>query len=50
MIDWDLVAKIAGGAYGINILVLVILAIAAWLVGLAVQKVTARNKKDEKKG
>jgi Na+-transporting methylmalonyl-CoA/oxaloacetate decarboxylase gamma subunit len=40
MIDWNLVAKIAGGGYGICILVLVILSLVAWIVGLVVQKTT----------
>jgi len=31
MIDWNLLAKVAGGGYGITILVLLILALAAWL-------------------
>ena len=40
MIDWNLVAKIAGGGYGLCILVLVILSLVTWLVGLVVQKTT----------
>jgi Na+-transporting methylmalonyl-CoA/oxaloacetate decarboxylase gamma subunit len=38
------VIKIAGGGYGITILVLLILAIVAWLVGLALQR-TAKGEK-----
>lgn len=38
MIDWGLVANIAGGGYGLTILVLVILFLVAWLVGLVIQK------------
>jgi Na+-transporting methylmalonyl-CoA/oxaloacetate decarboxylase gamma subunit len=38
MIDWGLVANIAGGGYGLTILVLVILFLIAWLVGLVIQK------------
>ena len=38
MIDWNLVWKIAGGGYGICILVLVILSLVAWIVGFVVQK------------
>jgi Na+-transporting methylmalonyl-CoA/oxaloacetate decarboxylase gamma subunit len=45
-VDWELVIKIAGGGYGITILVLLILAIVAWLVGLVLQ----RTAKDEKGG
>ena len=40
MIDWDLVAKIAGGGYGVTIIVLVILSLVAWVVGLVIQKTT----------
>ena len=38
MIDWGIVAKIAGGGYGVTILVLVILSIVAWIAGLVIQK------------
>jgi len=38
MIDWGLVAKIAGGGFGLTILVLIILSLVAWIVGLVVQK------------
>ncbi len=38
MIDWNLVAKIAGGGFGITILVLVILSLFVWIVGLVIQK------------
>ena len=40
MIDWNLVAKIAGGGFGVTILVLVILSLVAWVVGLVIQKAT----------
>ena len=40
MMDWSLVAEIAGGGYGLCILVLVILSLVAWIVGLVVQKTT----------
>lgn len=43
--DWGLVAKIAGGGFGTTILVLVILSLAAWIVGLIVQK-TKRAAKE----
>ena len=42
--DWNLVAKIAGGGFGVTILVLVILALVAWVVGLTVQKMQERGK------
>jgi Na+-transporting methylmalonyl-CoA/oxaloacetate decarboxylase gamma subunit len=42
MIDWNLVAEVAGGGFGITILVLVILSVVAWLVGLIIQKTRAK--------
>jgi len=42
MIDWGLVAKIAGGGFGITVLALVILSLAAWIVGLIIQKTKAK--------
>lgn len=50
MIDWNLVAKIAGGGFGVTILVLVILSLVAWLVGLALQKIPAQGKGNSVKG
>lgn len=50
MIDWNMVAKITGGGYGINILVLIILALVAWVVGLVVQKFKSKGKENIKKG
>jgi Na+-transporting methylmalonyl-CoA/oxaloacetate decarboxylase gamma subunit len=47
MIDWGLVAEIAGGGYGLCILVLVILSLIAWIIGLVVQK-TAKPVKESK--
>jgi Na+-transporting methylmalonyl-CoA/oxaloacetate decarboxylase gamma subunit len=49
MIDWNLVAEIAGGGFGITILVLVILSLVAWLVGLIVQKTKAKPEETEAK-
>jgi Na+-transporting methylmalonyl-CoA/oxaloacetate decarboxylase gamma subunit len=42
MIDWNLVAEVAGGGFGITILVLVILSVVAWLVGLIITKTRAK--------
>jgi len=42
--DWGLIAKVAGGGFGVTILVLVILSLVAWIVGLIVQKTGTRNK------
>ena len=47
MIDWSLVAKIAGGGFGVTILVLVILSLLAWVVGLVIQK-TAKTTTEAK--
>ncbi len=44
MIDWELVAKVAGGGFGLTILVLLILALVAWIVGIVLQKITAKSK------
>ncbi|MFC2021934.1 hypothetical protein ACFLTR_01800 [Chloroflexota bacterium] len=44
MTDWNLVAKVAGGGFGVTILVLVILALIAWIVGLVIQKIQAKGK------
>ena len=38
MIDWGLVAKIAGGGFGSTLLVLVILSIVIWLIGLVIRR------------
>jgi hypothetical protein len=42
MIDWNLVANVAGGGFGITILVLVVLSLIAWLVGLIMKKTKAK--------
>jgi|TARA_B100000315_G_C14489321_1_gene546781 Na+-transporting methylmalonyl-CoA/oxaloacetate decarboxylase gamma subunit len=47
MTDWDLVAKIAGGGFGVTILVLIILSLVAWGMGLVIQK-TARATTESK--
>jgi len=49
MIDWSLVAKIAGGGFGVTILTLAILYVAAWIVGLIVQKTKAKPKEAPEK-
>jgi len=53
MIDWNLVWQIAGGGFGVTILVLVILALVAWVVGLVIQKTrktTTESKETSSKG
>jgi len=49
MIDWSLVAEIAGGGFGITILALLILCVVAWIVGIIVQKTKARAKEAPEK-
>ena len=48
MTDWGLVAEIAGGGFGVTILVLVILSLAAWIVGLIIQRVRAKPEETPK--
>jgi Na+-transporting methylmalonyl-CoA/oxaloacetate decarboxylase gamma subunit len=50
MIEWDLVAKIAGGGFGVTVLVLVILALVSWILGLIVQKTAKKPKETPSKG
>ena len=49
MIDWGIVAKVAGGGFGTTIAVLVILSLVAWIVGLVVQKAQAKGKTGSEK-
>ena len=44
MIDWGLVAKVAGGGYGVTILVLIILSFVAWILELVIQKTQVKDK------
>ena len=46
MVDWNIVARVAGGGFGVTILVLVILSLIAWIMGLVIQKVQARSKEE----
>lgn len=49
MIDWAIIAKIWAG-YGVNIIVLIILLLIAFIVGLVVQKLRVKDEGDSKKG
>lgn len=49
MIDWNLVAKIAGGGYGVTIFVLVILSLVAWIMGLVIQRTQAKGEETPEK-
>ena len=43
MIEWSKVAEGWAG-FGVTILVLIILAVIAWIIGLVIQKVQARGE------
>jgi Na+-transporting methylmalonyl-CoA/oxaloacetate decarboxylase gamma subunit len=47
--DWGLVGEIAGGGYGLGILVLIILSVVIWIIGLVVKK-TAKPVTESKEG
>jgi len=47
MIDWNIVANVAGGGFGVTILVLIILSLIAWIVGLVIQRTRAKSKEKE---
>jgi hypothetical protein len=48
MTDWGLVAEIAGGGFGVTILALIILSLAAWIAGLIIQRVKAKPEETPK--
>ena len=48
--NWNLLAKIAGGGFGLTVLVLVILSLVAWAVGLVIQKAGRKGKENSSKG
>ena len=53
MIDWAIVARVAGGGYGATIFVLVSLWLAAWIMGIIVQKTAKKmpeSKQSQEKG
>ena len=49
MTDWNLVAKIAGGGFGVTLLVLIILLLVSQLMGLVIQKFQRRSKAESVK-
>ena len=49
MTDWNLVAKIAGGGFGVTLLVLIILLLVSQLMGLVIQKSQRRSKAESVK-
>lgn len=44
MIDWSLVARVAGGGFGVTILVLAILSVAVWVIGLVARDPESRGE------
>lgn len=47
MVEWGLVAKIAGGGYGLCILVLVVILLVVWITGLVIQRAAKAATKHE---
>ncbi len=47
MIDWGLVAKVAGAGFGVTMLVLTLLSVIVWLVGLVTRE--SESQGEEKK-
>ncbi len=50
MIDWNLVAKVAGGGFGVTLLVLIILMLESWIMGLVIQKSQTKSRENSGKG
>jgi Na+-transporting methylmalonyl-CoA/oxaloacetate decarboxylase gamma subunit len=44
MIDWGLIAKIAGGGFGSTLIILAILCIVIWLIGFVIRRRAPRDK------
>jgi Na+-transporting methylmalonyl-CoA/oxaloacetate decarboxylase gamma subunit len=44
MIDWALVAKIAGGGFGSTLIILAILCIVIWLIGFVIRRRAPEDK------
>jgi len=47
MTDWNLIANIAGSTWGLTVLVCAIAWVAAWVVGLVVQKIIKPTEEDK---
>ena len=45
-VDYGEAAKIAGGGFGITFLILIILALVAWIVGLILQRINAKDEEE----
>ncbi|MFP3898781.1 MAG: hydrophobic protein [Dehalococcoidia bacterium] len=44
MIEWALIARIAGGGFASTILTLAILAVVIWLIGFVIRRRTTRGR------
>jgi len=44
---WSEVARIAGGGFGVTILVLIILSVVIWVVGLVMQETQTKGEETE---
>ncbi len=49
MIDWGLAGTIAGAGIGMVAIVLVMLAVATWLMGVLIRKMESRHRAKEEK-
>lgn len=52
-VDWGFAGQIGGVGFALVFVVLIVLAIAVWLVGMVINKISTRKKDeagDEKKG
>ena len=52
-IDWGFAGQIGGIGFALVFIVLIVLAVAIWLVGMVINKIDTRKKEeatDEKKG
>jgi hypothetical protein len=49
MVEWAVVAKL-WSAYGVNIILLIILLLIAWIIGLVIQRSQIKGKEGTKKG
>jgi len=50
MIDWGLVAKIAGGGFGATLIIMAILAGVVWLIGFVIQKNVRKSDNEDHSG
>ncbi len=44
VIDWGLVARVAGGGFGVTVLVLVILSVVIWVTGLVAGRLEPKGE------